>query len=75
MSRAKLLLVVLFAALAFGGTFECSGSSGRRYRHDDDDDARAPGRRVATLVEPRSHEGTKRRSTSSASPSNLAALS
>ena len=49
MSRSKLLLVVLVAAMAFGGTFECSGSSGRRHR-DDDDDVRAPGRAVATMI-------------------------
>ena len=42
MRWARLLLVILFAALTFGGSFECHGSSGshRRHNDDDDDDAR-----------------------------------
>ena len=35
MRWAKLLLVIAFAALAFGGSFECRGSN-----HGDDDDDR-----------------------------------
>ena len=33
----RMVLVVLCAALSFGGTFTCSGST-----HDDDDDDRQP---------------------------------
>ncbi len=37
MGRMKLFLVVLFAALTFGGSFECRGSSGGGHDYDDDD--------------------------------------
>lgn len=35
----RLFLVVVCAALAFGGSFECRGST-----HDDDDDVNRPAR-------------------------------
>ena len=37
----RLILVIVCAALAFGGTFECRGSSGD---DDDDDDFTRPAR-------------------------------
>ena len=37
MRWTKLILVVVMAALCFGGSFECRGSN---HDHDDDDDRR-----------------------------------
>jgi hypothetical protein len=37
MRWVKLLLVVMFAALTFGGSFECRGSNHGDDRHDNDD--------------------------------------
>jgi hypothetical protein len=39
MRWTKLLLVIAFAALSLGGSFECRGSN--HGGHDDDDDGRA----------------------------------
>jgi hypothetical protein len=39
MRWAKLLLLVLMAALTFGGSFECHGSNhGDHHHHENDDD-------------------------------------
>lgn len=45
MRWSHLLLLVLAAALSFGGSFTCKGSTGG-HDHDDDDDDRPKNERV-----------------------------